>query len=172
MLMAAGALALGGHTPYGQWVVYRKKHLVIGCHRADPKTYVLAKAVAAVLIEHLPTASARVARAPDARRLASLIGTDQMEIAILSPEDAAAMADGHGNFEPYGKIPLGIIAPVGARLLVAHNDFPAKHAWLLSRSLLGAIPAEGEQQSVQLSVGWHPGSQAFLSGEPEPVFQP
>jgi hypothetical protein len=43
-LVAAAALVmlLGGHTPYGQWVVYRKKHLVIGCHREDPATYELA----------------------------------------------------------------------------------------------------------------------------------
>ncbi len=169
-LLAAGALALGGHTPYGQWVVYRKKHLLIGCHKADPETYDLAKAAVAVLAEHLPAASARVARAPDARRLASLIGTDQMETAILSPADAAAMATGAGGFEPYGEIPLGVIAPVGSRLLVAHGDFPAKHAWLLARSLFGQVPAGG-QQSVALTVGWHAGAQAFLNGEGEPTLK-
>jgi len=171
LFLTAGALALGGHTPYGQWVVYRKKHLLIGCHKADPETYDLAKAAVAVLAEHLPAASARVARAPDARRLASLIGTGQMEVAILSPGDAAAMSVGQGRFEPYGEIPLGIIAPVGARLLVAHGDFPARHAWLLSRSLLGTIPSEGGRQAVALSVGWHPGAQAYLSGDPEPAYR-
>jgi len=35
---AAAALLLSGHTPYRQWVVYRKKHLLIGCHKADPET--------------------------------------------------------------------------------------------------------------------------------------
>ena len=32
---AVATLLLSGHTPYGQWVVYRKKHLLIGCHKAD-----------------------------------------------------------------------------------------------------------------------------------------
>ena len=34
----AAAVLLSGHTPYGQWVVYRKKHLLIGCHKADEPT--------------------------------------------------------------------------------------------------------------------------------------
>ena len=46
---AAAAILLGGHTPYGQWVVYRKKHLLIGCHKEDPRTYVLAKEAVALL---------------------------------------------------------------------------------------------------------------------------
>ena len=44
---AAAALLLGGHTPYGQWVVYRKKHLLIGCHKEDAETYRLAKSIVA-----------------------------------------------------------------------------------------------------------------------------
>ena len=60
---AAAQLALWGHTPYGLWVVYRKKHLLIGCHRGDPETYVLAKRVVGLLEEHLPAAKSRVARA-------------------------------------------------------------------------------------------------------------
>ncbi len=64
---AAMVLLLGGHTPYGQWVVYRKKHLLIGCHKADPETYDLAKRVVALLDAHLPAAKSRVARAPNAR---------------------------------------------------------------------------------------------------------
>ena len=60
---AAAAFWLSGHTPYGQWVVYRKKHLLIGCHRADPQTYELAKQLVAILEDRLPKARARIARA-------------------------------------------------------------------------------------------------------------
>ena len=53
VLLASWQVA-GAHTPYGQWVVYRKKHLLIGAHRADPATYELAKKLAAVLAHSLP----------------------------------------------------------------------------------------------------------------------
>jgi len=37
-LAAASCAAAGAHTPYGQWVVYRQKHLLIGAHRGDART--------------------------------------------------------------------------------------------------------------------------------------
>ena len=95
---AVATLLLSGHTPYGQWVVYHQKHLLIGCHKADPETYELAKRVVALLAEHLPAAKSRVARAPDAGRLASLLGTAQLAVATLSGADAAAMLAGSGRF--------------------------------------------------------------------------
>ncbi|MGI9384275.1 MAG: hypothetical protein ACR2PO_14075, partial [Methyloligellaceae bacterium] len=96
--LAAGGVLLCGHTPYGQWVVYRKKHLLIGCHRADQQTYDLAKQLVAILEDRLPKASARVARAPNAGRLASLLGTDQMDVAVLAWADATAMLKGQAEF--------------------------------------------------------------------------
>jgi hypothetical protein len=169
---AAAALLLGGHTPYGQWVVYRKKHLLIGCHRADPETYVLAQRVVALLAEHLPAAKSRVARAPDAGRLASLLGTAQMEVATLSPADAAAMLRGSGRFAAYGAIALRVLTPVDGRLLVARADFPERHAWLVTGALAGTElapgPAPPGDPSSDWGIPWHPGSLAFLAGRPEP----
>ena len=166
--LAAAAFVLGGHTPYGQWVVYRKKHLLIGCHKADPTTYDLALATVEILQEHLPEARARVARGPDARRLASLLATDQLETGILSRSDAAAMAAGTDGFEPYGPVPLRLIAPLEDRLLVAHQSFPDRHAWLVSAALFGSSLA-GEPDLLQSHpIQWHPGSLAFATGEPEP----
>ena len=101
-LFAVGTTLVAGHTPYGQWQVYRQKHLLIGCHREDPETYDLAQQVVATLDERLPEAAARPARARTAGRLASLLGTDQLKLAVLSEEDAAAMAVGAGRFAPYG----------------------------------------------------------------------
>ncbi len=165
---AAAALLLGGHTPYGQWVVYRKKHLLIGCHRADPETYTLAKQVVALLGKHLPAAKSRVARAPDAGRLASLLGTAQMDVAILSAPDAAAMLQGTGRFEPYGAIALRVLTPVAGRLLLARADIPERHAWLVTGALAGSELAPAREPAGDLGVPWHPGSLAFLEGRPEP----
>jgi hypothetical protein len=166
--VAAAALLLSGHTPYKQWVVYRKKHLLIGCHKADQPTYELAKRVAMELAEHLPESMARVARAPDARRLASLLGTGQMDVAILSRADAVSMFRGIDGFEPYGPTELSVLIPIGDRVLVARSDFPRRHAWLVTGTLADAEFAPPPDSNHNYGVPWHPGSLDFLQGRPEP----
>jgi hypothetical protein len=164
----AAALLLSGHTPYGQWVVYRQKHLLIGCHKADPETYDLAKQVVALLAEHLPAANTRVARASDAGRLASLLGTGQMNVATLSASDAAEMLRGAGRFEAYGAIALRLLTPIDGRLLVARSDFPERHAWLVTGALVGSGLTLAVEQPRDAGIPWHPGSRSFLDGRPEP----
>lgn len=161
-----GASAVNAHTPFGQWVVYRKKHLLIGAHRADPKTYELAKSLAGALAQHLPKAKSRVARAPTAQRLASLIGTDQMDVAVLGKIDAVAMRAGTGHFEPYGRIDLTMLAALEDHVLVAHARFPKRHAWLVSAAL--------HESGIDLiadspnELALHSGSLSFINGDPEP----
>ncbi|HSM41079.1 MAG TPA: hypothetical protein VK862_10035 [Afifellaceae bacterium] len=168
ILLAVGAKILGGHTPYGQWVVYRKKHLLIGCHKVDPKTYELAKQVVALLAERLPAAKSRVARAPGSGRLASLLGTAQMDVAILSRSDAAAMLRGAEHFSAYGPIALRLLIPISDRLLVARADLSERHAWLVTGALAGSEVAPAVAWTGDSVIPWHPGSLAFLEGQPEP----
>ena len=168
-LAAAAGLLLGGHTPYKQWVVYRRKHLLIGCHKADPRTYDLAKQTEALLAEHLPAAQARVARAPDAGRLASLLSTGQMDVAVLGAADAVAMAKGIGAFAPYGQTALRVLIPLDDRILIAQAGFPSRYAWLLTGALAGtALTTAAPDVAVDHGVPWHPGSVDFLQGRPEP----
>lgn len=167
-LLLAFCQSAAAHTPYGQWVVYRKKHLLIGAHRADPPTYTQAKRLAAVLAEHLPKSRSRVARAPTAGRLASLLGTDQLDVAVLSRQDALAMRGGEGKFTPYGKIPILLLADLGTYVLVAHERFPARHAWLVSRTLSEASGVAKGFAAPSGDISWHPGTDMFLKGEPEP----
>ena len=170
-LVAAAGLALGGHTPYGQWVVYRMEHLVIGCHRDDPRTYELAQLVVAALDDHLPEASARVARARFAGRLASLLGTDQLQVAILEEAEAAAMLEGVGDFAPYGAVELSMLARLDNRLLVARRDFPDRHAWLVSAALSDSgLSAADDDAATPSALDWHPGSLAFRNGELTPEY--
>jgi hypothetical protein len=166
LALAAGAKPALAHTPYGQWVVYRKKHLLVGAHRADPRTYDLAKELAALLLEHLPESRSRVARAPTAERIASLIGTEQLDIAVLARADAAGMLRGSGRFRPYGAIALQLLAELGPHQLVAHERFPMRHAWLVA----GAVHPSfiGNAQIADAGLDWHPGALAFIRGEPEP----
>jgi hypothetical protein len=164
--VAAGCLApaASAHTLYGQWVVYRRKHLLIGCHRKDPETFPLAERLAEAINHALPKAKARAARAPHPERLASLIGTDQMEVAVLSGDDAVEMAAGTGRFAPYGKLPLTRLAEFGPHLLIAHADFPKRHGWMLASAL-----SDAEQTATDAaSIGWHAGALSWQAGEPLP----
>ena len=161
-LIAGVAAPALGHTTYRQWVVYRKKHLLIGCHRQDPETYDIAKSIVADLDDALPAARARPARAPRPERLASLLGTEQLEVAVLAPEDAREMAVGHGRFEPYGVLPLRVLSARGDRLLIAHERLPARHGWLVSEALGLVNPAD------MAGLSWHPGAQAFRTGQALP----
>lgn len=169
-LVLAGAGVARAHTPFGQWVVYRKKHLLIGAHRADPKTYELAKTLVGDLARHLPKARSRVARAPTAQRLASLIGTDQMDVAVLGKTDAIAMRDGSGRFEPYGRIDLTLLAVLEDHVLVAHARFPKRHAWLVAAALHESGLDPGPDIGSDLAL--HPGSLSYIGGDPEPESNP
>lgn len=162
--LAAGALApaASAHTLYPQWVAYRRKHLLIGCHRKDAETFRLAEALVAGINHALPTAKARAARAPHPERLASLIGTNQMEIAVLPVPEALAMRDGAGSFAPYGKIDLTQIAAFEDHILVAEAGFPDRHAWMLSTAI-----AEGDlalSSAGTKSLPFHPGVIARMDG--------
>jgi len=113
--------------------------------------------VVALLAEHLPAAKSRIARAPDAGRLASLLGTAQMAVAIL------------GRFEAYGAVSLRLLLPIAGRLLIARTDFPARHAWLVTGALAGTELAPAPQPGGgDPGIPWHPGSLTLLEGRPEP----
>ncbi|MEL6587934.1 MAG: hypothetical protein AAFQ50_14975, partial [Pseudomonadota bacterium] len=130
---AAPALA---HTPYGQWVVYRQKHLLVGAHRGDARTYALAKSVVAGLARELPTAKARVARGPRPERIASLMGTGQLFLAVLSVDEARRMAASQAPFQDYPPTPVRAVADLGGGyMVVAAAAFRTDHAKLVTMAL-------------------------------------
>lgn len=157
------------HTPYRQWQVYRRKHLLIGCHKEDMAGYALAKEAVAILDEHLPAARARVARGPTPGRLASLLGTEQMDVALLGEADAVAMAEGSGRFAPYGAIRLRTLLVTPGRLLVARADFPDRHAWLVTDALDGWPTDAAPGTRAQPALPWHPGAERQRQGLPVPA---
>lgn len=139
-LILAGAVTCAapafGHTPYGQWVVYRQKHLLVGAHRGDGRTYDLAKAVVAGLERELPAAEARVARGPRPERIAALMGTGQLFLAVLSTDEADRMARAEAPFDRYRPTPVHALADLGdGYVLFAAPDFPEDHARLVVQAL-------------------------------------
>jgi len=176
LLFASVALACAwasgkaqAHTPFNQWVVYRKKHLLIGCHKEDLATYTLAQQLISVLDFELPTAKARIARAPTTRRLASLLATEQLDVAVLSPDDVVLMATGKGQFAPYGRIELRTLFLFTDYVLAVRNSFPVKHAWLVAHALHESEFGDQLDSARIPPLPWHEGAALYLGGKPLPT---
>lgn len=170
-LGAAAWLLLPGHTPYRQWVVYRRRYLLIGTCRADEPSYPLGKEIAAVLAEQVPESKARVTRAPDQWRLASLITTGQIDVILLSRTDVVALRDGAPPFEAFGATELAALFRFGDHILVCRPDFPDLHAWLIADGLSRGAEAfadAGPAVAVSVPVPVHTGAALFAAGAPEP----
>jgi hypothetical protein len=173
LLVGAGCLlvgrAAGAHTPYKQWDVYRRKHLLIGTCRADPESYPLGKRLVAILASNLPDSKARVARAPNQHRLASLLTTHQLEPVVFTLGEAAALAAGDEPFAEFGPFPLRLLFEVDGYGLVCSEEFPAHHAWLVTGALAEGLPVSRSlRTSDEQRIAVHQGSRAFLAGEPQP----
>jgi len=170
-LAATAWVVASGHTPYRQWTVYRQRHLVIGTCRADEPTYPLGKEIAATLATYLPESEARVSRAPNQWRLASLISTGQIQAILLSRADATALAAGDAPFADFGGLPLAALFAFGDYLLVSRPDFPQRHAYLVTQTLAEhakQIPGARPLAVVGDTVPTHPGALAYVQGQPLP----
>jgi len=171
-LLAAAALAVGGHTPYPQWVVYRRRNLFIVAGRTDEAAVALARAAAAILAARLPASKAQATRATDVLRVGSLIATGQLDLAILTGAEAAALLDGSGPFATIGAAPLRTVFAFAAHLLVARDDFRARHAYLVAETLdrfRGELPGGVPVGAPMSAVPLHPGVAAYFDGLPPPT---
>ena len=172
-LVGLAGLVSSGHTPFQQWTVYRQRHLLILTDRSDPPSYPLGKRVAGVLAAHLPASRARVTRAPHTERIASLISSKQLDVALMTPTDAVALAAGQTPFKGYGPVALRTLVVVDGYLLICREDFPARHAYVVTRTLdlhRDELPEVGTAGSVSPpDVPLHPGALAYFEGRPPPA---
>jgi hypothetical protein len=177
--VGAASLLLSGHAPYGQWGVYRRRYLLILTARSDPPSYELGQVVAEILANRLPSSNAQVSRAPDKRRIANLISSHQMDVALMRADDAAALRQGKPPFAELGQTKLYTIVGIGDFLLVCRDDFADRHAWLIaetlarSRSALPApvLPSGSSSGPPDTRVPLHPGAFAYFSGAPLPAVE-
>ena len=165
------------HTPYRQWGVYRQRHLLILTSKTDGLAYGLGKRVAEILAAHLPNSQARVARAPYTERVASLLSSKQMEVALLSRRNAIAMRQGGPPFADFGPVALRMLIGLGEYLLVCRDDFPARHAYLVAKTLstnraelaVPLSPGVPGAPEPEAAVPIHPGALAYFQGRPPPA---
>ena len=111
-LLGVGGAACGvmGHSPYRQWQVYRKSRLIIVTSAAEPASYPLGEAVAALLVRHLPESRALATRAGDSLEVVKLLASNQLDLAILTAPDARDAARGTRALRVGRRV-----APAGAR---------------------------------------------------------
>jgi hypothetical protein len=167
VLLGVTALAVAppvaAHTPYRQWVIYRRRHLLIGCHKGDAEAYPQAKALEAWLAEALPEARARTARAPDAARLASLFATDQLQLGLLRAFELAAMRAGRDPFAPYGAVSLRPLARLGGHLLCAVPAFPGAHVERVMTALATGGPTLRPVPPDAVAAPLHPAAAGWFA---------
>ena len=176
----AAAMFLCGHAPYGQWGVYRRRHLLILTTRTDPRAFELAKRIAHILAERLPSSKAQVSRAPHNERIASLISSQQLDVALMRRDDAAALRQGTPPFAEYGPVKLFTVVGIEGYLFVCRDDFAARHAWLIaealdkSRSALPELllPSGSSSEPPDSRIPLHPGALGYFTGAPMPGLEP
>jgi len=170
----AAAILLCGHAPYGQWGVYRRRYLLILTARTDPPSFELGKRVAEVLADRLPSSMAQVSRAPHKERIASLISSHQLDVALMRRDDAAALRQGSPPFAEHGPVKLLTVVGIGEYLFVCRDDFAARHAWLIaatldkSRDVLPELlfPTASTSEPPDSRIPLHPGALGYFSGAP------
>ena len=161
---------LSGHSPWGQYHVYRQKHLLIMSTIQDEPTYPFSKKLVAVINEVLPHASARPARAKHFQRVHNLFSTKQMKVMLLSRSNAVAVFNGEGPFAEYGSLDFRLLYQFGDLQLLGQVDFPDQFAWLVTDAVMRAqsiIEADPPEVVIQLP-NLHPGTLIALKNEPMP----
>ena len=110
-------------------------------------------------------------RGPNSWRLASLLTTGQLEVALLSAADVAALRDGRAPFAAFGPTTLNALFAFGDYYLVCRPEFPPHHAYQVVQTLVdnAALIAGARFLDATTSpVALHPGARAYVLGEPMP----
>ena len=124
-----------GHTPFPQWKVYRKRHLFIVVNREDPVACELGDAIALTLATELPESRALATHARDALRLASLISTEQLDVALVHRAELEAWQRGDSPYDQLESVELKELFAVNDYVLISREDFSPDHAAVVSQTL-------------------------------------
>jgi hypothetical protein len=171
--MGVAVLVLAGQRPAradlepdAMWSIYSRYRLLVVGQRDDEVALALAAAVADVLAASMPASRARMARAEDTWRVGVLIATNQLDLAIMTAQDAEALLLSAPPFEDVHEVALRLLVSFGSHVLVCRDDLAANHAYLFAQNL-----AEHDDE-LPMPVGRpagvvpaHPGSHAYFAGE-------
>jgi hypothetical protein len=153
------------HSPWGQYAVYRQKHLLVLSTRDDEPTYPYSKQLVAAINKGAPEASARPARAKDLRRAYELLRSDQFQFALLSSPNIEAMRYGKGTFAGQSGVALKTIFQFGTLEFVVRADFPEKLAAIVTDAVLESLtelPDAADPKDMLEQNTLHPGARAAI----------
>jgi hypothetical protein len=125
-----------GHAPWGQWQVYRMRHMLLLSVIEDEESYPFSKIIIESLVETLPEARARPARARGFRRVYNLLSTDQMPLVVLSKNTAISLLHGEGVFSDFSPVEMNIVYDFGEMVLMARPKMPDNHTWRITDALI------------------------------------
>ena len=107
--LGASASLLMGHAPYRQWYVYRKNRLTFVASEVDDVSLRLGASTEQALAARLPESKAMMATARTPVDVVSLLTSSQIDVALLTSDDAYEAVKGAGKFEG-GAVPLRTLA--------------------------------------------------------------
>lgn len=114
--LGASAFLLMGHTPYRQWQVYRKNRLIFVASEVDEVSLRLGASIAQALAARLPQSKAMMATTATPVDIVSLLTSAQLDVALLTSDDAYEAVRGAGRFTGRA-VPLRALAVFGSSVL-------------------------------------------------------
>jgi TRAP-type uncharacterized transport system substrate-binding protein len=132
-LIGVAGFLLPGHSPYTQWYAYRAKHLVVVTDEQRPGALALAEAIASAVAAGWPQSRAVAAAAKSPVEAVRLLGSGQLQVALVPAAYALDAVEGRGRFAADGKLPLRAVAVLGDDLLVVLETYARESARALAR---------------------------------------
>lgn len=156
-----------GHAPWGQWQVYRMRHMLLLSVIEDEKSYPFSKTIINSLEKTLPEARARPARARGYRRVYNLLSTDQMPLAVLSKNTAISLLYGMGVFSDFPPVSMQIVYDFGDMVLLARPKMPDSHTWRITDAIIRSGKFVSVIHNTEIPI--HNGSNLRLLNMPMPA---
>ena len=159
------APAAHAHSPWGQYAVYRQKHLLILSTRDDPDSYGYSKLLVSAINKSAPEASARPARAVNLDRAYNLLRTDQFQFALLSKANIDAMRTASGAFADKSPVDLKTVYRFDNLEFVVLADFPQRLVSVVTEAVLSnisALPGADPPKELLKLETLHAGAQAVI----------
>ncbi len=154
-----------GHSPWGQYAVYRQKHLLVLSTRDDPASYYYSKLLVNAINKGAPEASARPARAVNLERAYNLLRTNQFQFALLSQQNILDMRQATGTFSGKPAVDLRTIYRFGDLEFVVLAQFPDGLVEVVADALLSSredLPGAITRDEALKSALLHPGARRAI----------
>ncbi len=165
LLLAGCASDALAHSPWGQYQVYRQKHLLVLSSRDDPDTYPYSKILVDALNRTVPEAKARPARAINLERVYNLLKSDQFQFALLSRSNVRMLRKAEGPFVGKEKIDLRTIYEFNDLEFVVRSDFPDELVEIVAHGIvdsLSLLPNASAAELVMKNPYLHSGALKVL----------